>query len=319
MFSRLPVRKLAAWCLIDLEASVTAILTSRQDWLQSRKQAIGASDLAAVLGVSRWSTPWEIWAEKRGMLESDSGSKSASAGIALESAVLDVAESELGALDRNVRVVHASLPLAATCDAIVKQTGSPVEAKTTGIAGPIYGNWGDSHTDQVPDDYLLQVHAQLMCTGMDVGYLFALIPGRGFVQFDIESNECLHNYIGDYVSAWWSRHIIQGIEPSFDQSINIDVVKRLKRESGKIIESTEGIEILVSRREKIKSEITVLNKEVEEIEKLVLKSLGDAEGAALNDGRILSYEKIFRKGYVVEPGEYRRLAIKRGKNEQGSN
>ena len=38
---------------------------------ENRQTYIGASDCAAVLGMSRWKTPIQIWAEKTGALEQE--------------------------------------------------------------------------------------------------------------------------------------------------------------------------------------------------------------------------------------------------------
>lgn len=285
---------------------------SREQWLLDRRKSIGASDVSAILGINPWSTPWEIWADKMGMLAPMSNAAT-NAGNALEPVVLDYAESQLGKLDRNVRVKHDILPLAATCDALVSSCGNPVEAKTTGIVGPVVGQWGDEGTDQVPDYYLVQVHAQLMCTKKDLGYLFALLPGRGFLAYAIEANQRLYEHIGNVLADWWETHIVQGYEPTLDQMPSIEIAKRLKRSSGKIVEASRKLESLVVRREETKSKIGELSKGLENIETELLIELGDAEVANLSDGRSVTYLESSRKGYVVEPCTFRQLRIKKGK------
>lgn len=285
---------------------------SRDEWLQERRKSIGASDASAILGINPWSTPWEIWAEKRGML-APMRNAATDAGNALEPVVLNYAEHQLGKLDRNVRVKHDLLPLAATCDAIVASCGTPVEAKTTGIVGPVVGDWGDESTDQVPDYYLVQVHAQLMCTKKDIGYLFALLPGRGFVSYVIEANPRLHQHLGEILGEWWDRHIVQGIEPSLDVMPSLEVVRRLKKTAGKSIQATENLESLIETREMIKAQAKALSEHLEKIESELLIELGDAECATLKDGRSLTYLESSRKGYTVEPCTFRQLRIKKGK------
>lgn len=285
----------------------------REAFLERRRSAIGASDVAAILGLSRWATPWEVWAEKKGLLESDSGNAATSAGNLLEPAVLDYAESQLGELDRDVLVRSQALPLAATCDAIKRYGGNPVEAKTTGIAGPVYGSWGDPLTDQVPEEYLVQVHAQLICTGADLGYLFALIPGRGFVEFHIEPNKKLHAHLIDKLGDWWQRHIIDGIEPSHERLPDLEVVKRLRREPGKAIEGTARLQELIDLREEAKESEREARNAVKGLETQILLELGDAETASLPGGDVLSYLEVSRRGYTVEPCSYRQLRVKKGK------
>lgn len=286
---------------------------ARRQWLADRKSAIGASDVAAIIGVSPWASAWEVWAEKTGVIESWGGNEATRAGQAFERAVLDQAEAELGSLERDVRVKHQSLPMAATLDARVIYGGTPVEAKTTGLVGRVYGDWGDALTDQIPDYYLVQVHAQLIVTGAELAYLYALIAGRGVVKFQIDRSEKLAEQIGNLCRDWWEKHITQGIEPSRDRVPDLSVVKRLRREPSKSIALGEEFAKLIREREALKDTEKELKKSIEENESLILLGLGDAEEAWLPDGSTVSYFESSRKGYEVKPTTFRTLRIKKGK------
>ena len=37
---------------------------SQIDWLKERQKGIGGSDVAAILGMSPWRTPYQVWEEK---------------------------------------------------------------------------------------------------------------------------------------------------------------------------------------------------------------------------------------------------------------
>ncbi len=291
------------------EMSVVESVEDREKWLADRRTAIGASDVAAIVGVSPYQNGWEVWADKRGLLE-PFDNPSTEAGRMLEPVVLSYAEKELGALLRNVRIKHGGLPLAATCDAIVESTGLPVEAKTTGICGPVVGDWGDELTDQVPDYYLVQVHAQLMCTGAELGYLFALLPGRGFCQFHVRADRKLHDHLGNLLNDWWDRHVIKGFEPSLKDAPNLEVVRRLKKTPGKVIEATEAIKQYHRLREQYKETEREAKKLAEECESRLLIEMGDAEAVDFGDGKTLTYLPTSRKGYTVEPCTYRQLRMK---------
>jgi len=284
----------------------------RDLWLQERRSAIGASEVAAVLGISPWATPWEVWADKLGKLEPWEGNPQTRAGQRFESAVLDAAEDELGRLIRNVRILADGTPLAATCDAVVAETREPVEAKTTGLTGMVYGDWGDAMTDQIPEYYLTQVHAQLICTKAELGYLFALIAGRGVVRFEVEANEKLHNAFCERLSEWWDKHIVKGIEPSREAMPALDVVKRLRKVPNKSIELSEEMLEVIAKRE-VAKEIEKKGKEEAELCDTKLRlALDDAEVGLLPDGREVTLFETFRKGYTVQPTSYRALRIRKG-------
>lgn len=284
----------------------------REAWLAERRKAIGASEVSSILGLNPYGTGWEVAADKRGLLEPFEN-KATGAGKVLEVAVLDHAESVLGTLKRNVRIKHESLPLASTCDAMVAFGGEPVEAKTTGIVGPIVGQWGDALTDQLPDYYLVQVHTQLMCTGKELGYLFALLPGRGFVEYHIEANPKLHEYIGNVCADWWEKYIVLGHDVPMTVKPALEVVKRLRKTPNKVIEASPAFEEMLTLREAAKECEKQAKSQVEEIEAKLLIMLGDAEAANLSDGRQFTYLERNRKGFTVQPSTYRQIAIKKGK------
>ena len=39
-------------------------MIARTDFLKRRKTGIGGSDVAAVLGLSKWKTPYQLWVDK---------------------------------------------------------------------------------------------------------------------------------------------------------------------------------------------------------------------------------------------------------------
>lgn len=288
-------------------------VTDRDQWLNARKQAIGASDLPAILGLSPFAGPWEVWAEKTNQLNPWKGDDSTRAGQFFERSVLDAAESELGPLRRNVRIAHPKYPIAATLDAQVIATSNPVEAKTTGIVGPVYGTWGDAMTDQVPDYYLVQVHAQLMCTESELAYLFALIAGRGVVQFQVHRSDSLHARLGELASEWWDNHVVKGIEPSHEMLPPLDVVKRLKRVANKSTVFGPAATKVVERRQRLNQAKLDIEKRLKQADAAVLLALGDAESATLANGAELTYFETKRDGYSVEPTSYRTLRVKGAK------
>lgn len=62
--------------------------TSRLEWLRHRQAGIGGSDAAAVLGLSRWKSPLDVWLDKtKEITESGEQSEAAYWGSVLEDIV----------------------------------------------------------------------------------------------------------------------------------------------------------------------------------------------------------------------------------------
>jgi putative phage-type endonuclease len=288
---------------------MTTATAERQRWLEDRKGAIGASDAAAILGISPYATSWEVWADKTDRLEAWKGNEATKSGQAFERAVLDCAEAELGQLERNVRLCHADYPLAATLDARVVETGEPVEAKTTGLVGRVSGDWGDALTDQIPDYYLVQCHTQLIVTGAELAYLYALIAGRGVVAFKVERNDRLHSQLIEVLTSWWDMHIVRGVEPERKSPPPLEVVKRLRKSAGKSIAFGQDEVELLNIRNQLKEAERDAKRKIEEIDAQILLRLGDAEEAICCDGTRLTYFERQRKSYTVEASSYRQIQV----------
>lgn len=297
--------------ITELSAAQDSPETARQKWLEDRKSAIGASDVAAILGMSPWATAYDVWLEKRDMLEPEKKEKLwIKSGRHYENAVLDYAEQELGKICRNVRIKHPVLPVAATCDAVLFANGESIEAKTTGLHGPVQGMWGDAMTDQVPDYYLIQCHTQIACTTKDIAHLFALIAGRGTVPFRIERLDSVTEMIESLCSDWWERHIIQGIAPPLEIPPSLSVLKRMRRVPKKVVDLGASEAALVCRRLKLKQQEKRVKDKLEEVDAKLILAIGDAEGAKFATGETLTYFETSRKGYVVEPTKFRTLVVK---------
>jgi putative phage-type endonuclease len=207
------------------------MLTEQQ--IELRKTCLGSSDMSAVLGINPHRSAWEVWADKRGILPPDKGSDATEIGNYLEPAVLDYAESQLGKLHRGVFIPLPEYCLGANLDGIVDKSAIPVEAKTSGIRGPLYGEWGDDGTDHVPDCYIVQCHVQMMCAGADLCHLYALLGGMGFRHYTIRRVDGLCAKIADKARQFWTQCVVGGAEPA-DSKPDLEVLKRIRRRPDKV-------------------------------------------------------------------------------------
>lgn len=138
-----------------------------------RAAYIGGSDVAAILGVSPWTTPFMLYQKKtRAYVEELTPSKRRilARGARWEPIVLEMMVDELTDRGHDVQVIAVNqryqdpeLPfLAAEIDAELIVDGEPVngEMKTAGYFAS--GAWGDYDSDEVPIYYLAQVQHGLM-------------------------------------------------------------------------------------------------------------------------------------------------------------
>jgi putative phage-type endonuclease len=297
-----------------LEQNTTTPEQDRDQWLAERRKRIGASDVSAILGLNPYRTAHEVWLDKTNRIEPFAGNAATREGVRFEPLILDAAERELGTLERNVVVPATGLdfPMAATLDGRLLASGAPVEAKTSGIVGPVWGTWGDADTDEVPQPYLVQVVAEMICTESDIGHLFALLGGRGVVRYRVLRDEAVAKWLTELLGKWWRTHIDGGVEPALSEPMPLDVVKRLRRTPDKTVAFDEAGMEAVAAWEARNDAKKQADKAVKAAQSAMLQLLGDAEGAELPDGRVLTYLSQTASGYTVGEKTYRVARIKKG-------
>jgi putative phage-type endonuclease len=261
-------------------------ITSAQ--LQRRKEHLGSSDMAAVLGLDPRHTPYDIWLQKTGkLIDTDENSDAMYAGTMFENGVLDHAERELGKLARNQyrSAKDRGIPLGANLDAIVVASGLPVEAKTTGLFGPVLEHWGDAGTDEVPERVIIQVHVQMICTLTITAHVPAFIGGRGFVMYQVPYEPTIGEVISETADRFWNKHVLADIPP--DNSLpTAKVIKRIRREPESVVDIDYSlIDMWLQAKEIVKA----AESEKDRAEAEMLAALGQAEGGATTVGLLTYY------------------------------
>lgn len=191
------------------------------DWLAARRRGIGGSDVAAILGISRYAGPVRVFYDKLGALD-DVDNESMEWGRRLEDAVRQKFADEHP--EFHVRrgpglVAHPERSWQlATIDGLAAESpdGEPVallELKT-GKSGA--EDWGDELTDEVPLAYLCQVTWYLDVYGLSTGYLAVLLDGRSYREYLIEYDADLATKLRGHCEAFWRNHILTGVVPEAD-------------------------------------------------------------------------------------------------------
>lgn len=186
----------------------------RDAWLAVRKQGIGGSDVAAILGLSKYKGAFALWAEKSGLMEEPdiSGKPAVEWGNILEPVVGD----HYRALhpDREVRRVNAvcrslSRPWAqASLDYEVKDQKlgwGVLEIKTVGLRSA--GDWDDG----VPVYYQTQVMHYLSVTKRPFADVAVLVGGQEYREYRLMRDEEDVAAVERAVDGFWAR--VQNGEP----------------------------------------------------------------------------------------------------------
>ncbi len=274
--------------------------------LEKRRQHVGGSDVPRLAN----GQAHDVWLEK--VHKTDGFTNPAmEAGTLLENSVLDWAERELGPFKRDfdgsrqVTLYAEDSPLATNADAVIESSGVPVEAKTTGLVGPVYGEWGEEGTDEIPGNVILQCHAHMVAAKAQVCHVPTLIGGRGFVMFRVERDDGLCQRILEMVETFW-QYVVDRVPPGDEwgqvSAPSLSVLKRIAREPGKILPAGAVNVKTVEQWEQAKACKRFIEKGCDALQAEVLAQLGDATGAVLKDGRYLEMKTSnvaagYRKAY----------------------
>jgi len=188
-----------------------------------RRNGIGGSELASIVGRSPYSSALGVYLRKVGEeehLTEETGPQLR--GRILEPAILSWFEETRGAvLDRNPESFqHPKHPiLFASPDAIARMPDDErlvVEAKTVHFRQA--SNWGPAGTDEIPEHYLIQVQAELACTGLQRAELPVLIAGEDFRIYNVEFEPELFGVLVQAAEKFWRDHVIPRKPPPLDGS-----------------------------------------------------------------------------------------------------
>lgn len=189
------------------------------EWLQ----LVSASKIAAIVGLSRWESPYSLWHRMAGHLEPEEPRDEFTVGHAFEPALAELwkAENPGWRLSRGeVQYARDGLgfPAVATLDRRASRGRSRrvVEFKTARSLE----DWGDDFTDHAPDDYVAQVIWSMGITGWwkHPAHLVVMGPFFRWHTYEIPFDPQVFLSLLDAARIFW-QSIRDGHEPPLDDTV----------------------------------------------------------------------------------------------------
>lgn len=262
------------------------------EFLEERKHGLGASDVACVLGYSKFRTPIEVWLEKT----SDGVINDSNIYTRFGNFAEEFVAREYG-LERGVRTVrfnkqlrHSVFPnITGNIDRLVVPAGQRtaahqgeirtslgLECKTVSDWGfRKGGEWGDEE-DGVPMAYLIQCHIYLALTPCEQWDLAALVGGNKLKIYTIQKNRSLEHELCRRGQDWWDKHVVTGIPP--EPSCEADVQLLYPQATPKKEAVADHVAFAAVRElRRINNEIAELEKIKEALQTDVKRGLAGAE------------------------------------------
>lgn len=220
--------------------------------LELRRSGVGGSEVAAVLGLSPYATPLDVWRSKvEGYAREET--QAMRRGRLLEPAVVAMYAEETGAYQLaevgTLRSKTRPLMLATPDRIAMLPDEQPclLEAKTAGAWAR--GEWGEPGTDQVPESYLLQVLWTLGVTELPRADVAVLIAGDDFRVYRVERDEEMEAELYARVEAWWRAYVETRTPPPVDarESTGDWLAQRYQRHGPALLPATPHVEALAHR------------------------------------------------------------------------
>lgn len=285
---------------------------SREAWLAFRRQGIGGSDVARLVGASPDGSEWSVWATRRGRgLGPTPGWLQAlyDRGNREEPRVLEDLASETGARvvgPLGPLVVVGPRPIQVTPDAFVRWTDGEWgggEAKTDGESGwyrrSAWGPSGETIERWTPaagrivrEDYAAQCYAGLLATGLPWWILVVRLSMDDLRWYRIMRDERLQAAMLARCATWWQMHIVEGVEPEIDESrVCFEAMRRLyPQETRALREATDDEAETAAEWSDTGHEASVVARSERVLQSHLLRAIGTDRGLKVPGGRLLAVE-----------------------------
>lgn len=261
---------------------------TRAEWLEARRTGIGGSDVAPILGLSKWSTPLQVYQQKRGELGEQPENDAMRWGRYLEPVVRQAYADQTG---NEVRVLPTMIRhpvhefMVANLDGFVAPEHAPrrvFEAKTARSAD----GWGEPGTDQIPQPYLLQVQHYLAVTGFIVADVAVLIGGSDFRLYEVPEDRELQEMLVDAEHEFWQR--VQRGDPPEPVTV-ADAVARWGRSSrADCVMATDEVTLALQTLRAARASIQQAEAIEESAKAVILRALGECDTLVDATGKTLA-------------------------------
>lgn len=276
----------------------------RNRWLAERRQGIGGSDVAGILGLSPWATPVTVWLDKTGRSAPKPENEAMRIGTELEDFVARRYSQETGLEVRRFNtMIHKGCMLGNFDRLVVPKdqkiaaykgevrTDLLLECKTASIDWP----------DGVPLYYQTQVQWYMglaeSLQHTDVACLF--LNHKHFEVFRVERDQELIDTIQSRCTEWWERHVVHDEMP---KPTNEADCKALWARSNplKQVKMTSEVEEAVERLRQAKSLISRLEDRQQKLEDTIKAAMGDAEALVDLGGKVVCTWKTGKDKVVTD-------------------
>lgn len=263
----------------------------RTEWLKYRESGIGSSEVATIVGLNPWETPYQLWRRKVGLDAPKQENFAMKAGHYLEDAVSLFWQDETGQ-----QVIKSSAG-----DWLIRDDERPYlqvsPDRTYWLADMPHSNENKGileckttqmtiDEDDIPKHWFVQVQYQLGVAGYQHGSLAWLTQGRNFGYKDLAFVPDFFAWLVEEVDKFWLDNI-QGKQEPTAANVQDILLKYNRHTDGKIVEVNDEIFAAYQELKEVRDELSAIEEKKAALEEKIKLGFGDAEAISY-DGQTLA-------------------------------
>ncbi len=271
---------------------------THEEWLEYRKKGIGGSDAASIVGLNPWSSAYQVYCDKVGLIPEIIDNETMRQGRDLEVYVAERFTEKTGKKVRRLNAILAHADheyLLANVDRMIVGEDAGLECKTTSLM-----NKTDFEGGNVPPQYYVQCMHYMMVTGAKKWYLAILVLGKVFYWFEINRNENEIETLEQAEINFWNENVLKHEPPAPDGSERCaEVIKQrypvANDETAEIAHYREQVE----RYKELDALAKKIDREKDEIKQNIQTVMGEASRGVVGQAYEVRWRSYQRTGIDI--------------------
>lgn len=299
-------------------------MTNREDFLTIRRHGVGGSDVAPILGLSKFRTALDVFNDKTEQAAPQEETEVMHWGTKLEELVAKEFQERTGLKVQKVKrtlrkgengwmvanidraVINPEISGRVTYtkadDGRLITTDTILECKTCNAFAA--KDWGPSQADEIVDGrlgksehripvyYETQVQWYLGVTGASICYVAVLIGGSDFRIYRVERDDDVIQTLIERCREFWFEHVLKNVPPA-PQTAD-DAAKLFPKDSGEMIEATNDMAAKIGDFINLDARIKALAAEKDALKDAICAFIGDKTGLTIGGNVACTYKASTR-------------------------
>lgn len=261
---------------------------------EQRKLGVGGSDMAVIMGLSKYKTPYQLYLEKIGQEEPSELTEYQYWGQKLEPVIRAEFEARNNVSVNVVdTVIHPEYNyLRANIDGFIPELNAVLEIKCSNQF--MSDSWGEEGSDVIPMPYLVQVAHYCLVTHAECAYIAVLIGGNQYRQYKYHRDYDLENLVLNAAGNFWER-VTKRIPPDPINQSDLKILFPSHREK-KTIKIDNIIAEQLTNLAKTRFHLQNYTAAEERHKFNIMNYMADAEYLVNSDGKPIASWKADKRG-----------------------